>query len=105
MDRVGGIWAMGNPTWPATLEMGPTQEGAASERARPWLCEEDGGGGWMNSGGIWDSSDMGRRREWADPVPRHRIWPEVDEDGEVQHGSERKNDGGREIRRKHHAAA
>ena len=53
----------------------------------------------MNSGETWDSNDMGRRREWADPVPRHRIWPEVDEDGEVQNGSERKNDGGREIRR------
>ena len=99
VDRVGGIWAVGKPTWPVALEMGPTWGGAASGRARPWLCEEDGGGGWKNSGGIWDSSDMGRRREWEDPVPGHRIRPEVDEDGEGQHESERRNDGGREIRR------
>ena len=99
VDRVGGICAMGKPTWPVALEMGPTWGGAACGRAHPWLCEEDGGGGWKNSGGIWDSSDMGRRREWEDPVPGHRIRPEVDEDGEGQHESERRNDGGREIRR------
>ena len=97
VDRVGGICAVGKPTRPVALEMGPTWGGAASGRARPWLCEEDGGGGWKNSGGIWDSSDMGRRREWEDPVPGHRIRPEVDEDGEGQHGSEHRNDGGHEI--------
>ena len=41
----------------------------------------------------WDSGDMERRRGRAELVRGHRVWPDMGEDGEGRHESERRIDG------------
>ena len=46
-----------------------------------------------NRGRCRDSGDMERRRGRAEPVCGRRVWPEMGEDGEGRHKSERRIDG------------